>query len=138
MPGQQRFKVPVQVVNAIQHQVQMQTMSFIANAIVGGDYEGAEIIPEAHKMLIGDMVLTLSQNRALETAPCKHCNEIRMEHPLDLETGYRYCKDEHQPKLSEGDPTLTPSKNKFHPEPPKIVRPSGADDDGPRIIRPGH
>ncbi len=97
-PGMQKVEIPAHVLRQIQAQIQAQLCAHMANAIVDGDYEGSEIISAAHKMIIGDMLLTLSMNKLLETAPCEYCQEIRLEHPLDLETGFRVCKDEHQVK----------------------------------------
>lgn len=141
MPGQQpppgaqpqAVAVPAEIVRAIQ----MKTIGMLANAVVSGDYDGAEVIPDAHKKLIGDMLLTLAQNAALETAKCEHCREIRLEHELSLEDGDRYCKDEHQPKPTEDDPTLIPPKNKYRPElPSQIAVPGGQRTEG-GIILPG-
>lgn len=140
MPGQpphrarpQGVAVPAEIVRAIQ----MKTIGMLANAVVSGDYDGSEVIPEANKKLIGDMLLTLAQNAALETAKCEHCREIRLEHELSLEDGDRYCKDEHQPKPTEDDPTLVPNKTKFQPEvPSQIAVPGGRRTEG-GIILPG-
>lgn len=114
-------------------QIQMQTINTVANAIVEGDYEGAEIIPLSHKKLIGEMLITLTRNRALETAKCEHCSQLRLEHNLDLGTGNRMCAPEFQPKPSEDDPTLVPAPNTFSPMMQRIVAPEPKS----RIILPG-
>ena len=87
-PQMKQIKIPGQVL----HQLQIRMMSAAANAIVIGDYEGSEAIPMAHKKIIGDMLLTMSQNPMLETAKCESCGEIRLEHELEVSTGDRVCK----------------------------------------------
>lgn len=128
-PQQVRIQIPAEVMA----QIQMKMAGQFANAIVIGDYEGAEVIPDSHKLLIGEMLLTLAQNPALETAPCEHCSEIRLEHPLDVQTGFRYCKPEKQPQPSAEDPTSVPEKHRFNPVMRRVVAPS----DEKRIIIPG-
>lgn len=146
MPGENgppktaAVKVPMQIVQQIAGQAQQAAMAAMANAVVSGDYEGAEVIPDNHKLIIGDMLLTLAQNRRLETVPCEFCGEIRMEHPLDLATGHRYCKDEHQAKFETGTkPAVTrelPERHKFTPKVQRIVQPEGEKTPG-GIVIPG-
>lgn len=121
-PGMQRVQIPPNVLRQIQAQIQLQLCAHMANAVVDGDYEGSEVISVAHKMIIGDMLLTLSMNKGLETAPCESCEEIRLEHPLDLESGFRICKPEHQ---VDGEDT-----KRFQPkmqEQSRIVAPTAAE-----------
>lgn len=107
-PQMKQIKIPGQVL----HQLQIRMMSAAANAIVVGDYEGAEAIPMSHKKIIGDMLLTMSQNPALETAKCESCGEIRLEHELETTTGDRVCA------VEDGAERTT-----FFPEEKRIVEP---------------
>lgn len=108
MTQMKQIKIPGQVL----HQLQIRMMSAAANAVVVGDYDGAESIPESHKKIIGDMLLTMSQNPALETAKCESCGKIRLEHELDVATGDRVCE------VEEGAERTT-----FFPMEQRIVEP---------------
>ena len=108
-PQMKQIKIPGQVL----HQLQIKMMSAAANAIVIGDYDGHDAIPMAHKKIIGDMLLTMSQNPALETAKCESCDKIRLEHELDVTTGDRVCA------VEEGAKRTT-----FFPQEKRIVEPS--------------
>lgn len=133
MSGAQHGVQTVQVPAAIVAQIQMQTINTVANAIVRGDYEGSEVIPDAHKKIIGEMLITLTRNRALETAKCENCGEIRLKHNLDLSTGNRPCAPEHQPMPTVDDPTLIPMAKTFSPMMQRIVTPEAPG----KIILPG-
>ncbi len=96
--------IQVQVQQQLVDQIERAMLESLVGFVLDGEWEAGQAVPEANRRIVAEALITLMANPAIDEAPCKSCQRLRLLHPLNAE-GVRPCHVEVDAEQTYFEPT---------------------------------